>query len=290
MSRFGSSLFFLSSLLLIAGCPSTSGDGVSDAARPELAAQEEPRADEERLDVVDEEEKRDDQERAEGEPADSAAAKVVQTLDEPTSEESAKTHLPEKIEIVASPSLESTLDCPEGARQFTSENTIWCAKPAEAGGMPERHGPMIRFHPDGKVQRETRAVDGKTQGQNWLYRPDGSLERFTKYKDNKRHGLSVEYFSNGKRHNEGFYRHGKEHGTFKFWNDQGNLVRVSTYEEGRLVSQKLFQRHASELPTDPELKSDMREAISDMLEHASPEDRELMKEGMKELLEHLGME
>ncbi|MBR0176719.1 MAG: toxin-antitoxin system YwqK family antitoxin [Bacteroidales bacterium] len=59
--------------------------------------------------------------------------------------------------------------------------------------------------------------------------PDGSIESRVGYKDCMFEGTNEAWFPNGQKRYEFFYKNGKPVGTWRFWNDEGELVREEEY-------------------------------------------------------------
>lgn len=94
-----------------------------------------------------------------------------------------------------------TLDCPSRTYARQSNFEQWCAT---TRGV--RHGPFLRYHPDGHL-----AVEGE-------------------YEYGEKHGLWTEWHSNGEPRAEGEYIDGERVGTWVRWDRNGNETSIVNYD------------------------------------------------------------
>jgi antitoxin component YwqK of YwqJK toxin-antitoxin module len=113
-----------------------------------------------------------------------------------------------------------------------------------------KQGPTQNFYASGKLQKTTPFVEGKEQGFGYEYDTSGTIITITEYKagfvknterlnrrdaNGLRQGAWKEFFANGKVKTEGHYLDDKKNGYFKEYNEFGNLVTVTKWENGVLV-------------------------------------------------------
>jgi hypothetical protein len=110
------------------------------------------------------------------------------------------------------PSLHPDLVCgpgtvPAGAAPPAGMEA-WCSRQT-ASGEPERHGPSLRWHPNGQ-----RAAFGS-------------------YEADQRHGRWETWHSDGTLAQRGSYQHGVEEGAWETWHPNGQLASAGSYSSGQ---------------------------------------------------------
>jgi antitoxin component YwqK of YwqJK toxin-antitoxin module len=113
-----------------------------------------------------------------------------------------------------------------------------------------KQGPTQNFYTSGKLQKTTPFVEGKEQGFGYEYDTSGTIITITEYKagfvknterlnrrdaNGLRQGAWKEFYANGKVKTEGHYLDDKKNGYFKEYNEFGNLVTVTKWDNGVLV-------------------------------------------------------
>ena len=162
--------------------------------------------------------------------------------DHPTAEEARGTPLPARAVVVADPSPRSKLPCPPGTTQESSSEVLSCRRPPEhRAGIPPKEGPSLWFHPNGALAQEGYYANNQRTGAWWSFRADGSLENFASYRDGEYDGLYVNFYPDGRRQSETPFKAGKQHGTSKMWSEEGKLLTMTTYVDGKVTAQKMFR-------------------------------------------------
>ena len=100
---------------------------------------------------------------------------------------------------------------------------------AAADTLPE-NGPAKINGPDGRVKMEGDMRNGKRHGLWTSYHPGGAVQSRTDYVDGVQEGASVVFHPNGQTYYTGDYHHGHEVGEWRFFDEQGALVRTVRYD------------------------------------------------------------
>ena len=73
--------------------------------------------------------------------------------------------------------------------------------------------------------------DGKMDGAWTAFFPDGRVQSHGTFKDGERTGAAQVFYANGNKYQEGFYKNGKHCGKWKFYDEQGILIKEVDYGE-----------------------------------------------------------
>lgn len=113
-----------------------------------------------------------------------------------------------------------------------------------------KHGPTYEYYPNGKVQKVIPFKEGREDGIGYEYDTTGAIISIITYKagftqsterinrrdvNGQRQGMFKEFWPNGKVKSEGRYLNDKKHGYFKEYNEVGNLLNATKWENGVLV-------------------------------------------------------
>lgn len=113
-----------------------------------------------------------------------------------------------------------------------------------------KQGLARNYFASGKLQKTIPYVEGKEQGIGYEYDINGTIITITEYKsgfvknterlnrrdaNGLRQGAWKDFYANGKIKNEGHYLNDKKNGYFKEYNEVGNLVNITKWENGVLV-------------------------------------------------------
>ncbi|CAN5394475.1 toxin-antitoxin system YwqK family antitoxin [soil metagenome] len=113
-----------------------------------------------------------------------------------------------------------------------------------------KQGPTENFYASGKLQKIIPFVEGKEQGTGYEYDTSGTIITITEYKagfvknterlnrrdaNGLKQGAWKTFFENGKVKTEGHFLDDKKNGYFKEYNEFGNLVTITKWENGQLV-------------------------------------------------------
>jgi hypothetical protein len=132
----------------------------------------------------------------------------------------------------------TALRCPDGTGVFGLDegNAVYCVKlPIPKGGIPQRHGPAIWFHDNGRVHEMGAYVDHQRQGVWAAWDEEGNKKSVITWKDDHYDGLYVTYWPNGTRQSEIEWRGNKKHGVSRTWADDGSVLAVRTYVDDRVA-------------------------------------------------------
>ena len=107
----------------------------------------------------------------------------------------------------------------------------------------------VELYATGEVKTKTFYNQGKAEGKAYEYAPDGriitlleyadgnlkSVDRINRYDSNQlKQGKWIEFHANGVVAEEGIYQSGERNGIFKFFDKEGNLLRMELYRNGQL--------------------------------------------------------
>lgn len=87
------------------------------------------------------------------------------------------------------------------------------------------------YYDTGKVRMEGPMKNDKMDGEWTAYLPDGRVQSHGYFKDGKRTGAATVYWANGNLREEGFYKEGRHCGHWKWYDEQGILLREEDYPE-----------------------------------------------------------
>lgn len=83
----------------------------------------------------------------------------------------------------------------------------------------------VQYYQSGQVKMEGPMKNGKMEGEWKAFFPDGRMQSHGYFKDGERTGKSMVWRQNGNMQCEGFYRDGKKCGNWKWYDEQGILVK-----------------------------------------------------------------
>lgn len=88
----------------------------------------------------------------------------------------------------------------------------------------------VRYYEDGKKELEGSYNEKLEREGKWTYWfSDGKIWSECGYKNGLKHGKSTVYYENGQKRYEGNYHNDTTTGIWKFWNEQGSLIKEINY-------------------------------------------------------------
>ena len=87
------------------------------------------------------------------------------------------------------------------------------------------------YYETGQVKMEGGKKDGLREGEWTAYLPDGRVQSHGYFEKGKRTGAATVYWTNGNLREEGFYKEGHICGHWKWYDEQGILIREEDYPE-----------------------------------------------------------
>ena len=87
------------------------------------------------------------------------------------------------------------------------------------------------YYETGQVKMEGQMKDGLREGEWTAYLPDGRVQSHGYFEKGKRTGAATVYWTNGNLREEGFYKEGHICGHWKWYDEQGFLIREEDYPE-----------------------------------------------------------
>lgn len=85
------------------------------------------------------------------------------------------------------------------------------------------------YYQTGQVRMEGPMKNDQMEGEWTAYYPDGRVQSHGYFKDGKRTGAATVYWVNGNLREEGFYEEGRHCGHWKWYDEQGILIREEDY-------------------------------------------------------------
>lgn len=116
-------------------------------------------------------------------------------------------------------------------KQEITESTHPDGSPREVGiyTKNEKTG-EIKYYDTGKKEVEGSYNKNLERHGKWTYWfPDGKVWSECEYKNGIKDGKSTVYYENGNKRYEGNYRNDTTIGAWRFWNDQGALLKEINY-------------------------------------------------------------
>lgn len=98
----------------------------------------------------------------------------------------------------------------------------------------DKHDKCVKeteYYENGQVKMEGGMKDGKMEGEWTAYFIDGRVQSHGFFEDDKRTGHAQVFYSNGNKYEEGSYKNGKHCGLWKFYDEQGHLVKEVDFGE-----------------------------------------------------------
>ncbi|WP_169315245.1 toxin-antitoxin system YwqK family antitoxin [Bernardetia litoralis] len=98
-----------------------------------------------------------------------------------------------------------------------------------------------KYFESGKVEYEGKLINDKKEGQWITYYEDGFLCKEIDYSNGQKNGKFIWYFTNGKKQQEVDLVNGVKHGKDKYWNKDGTLNSITTFENGEQIEIRAYK-------------------------------------------------
>ena len=98
-------------------------------------------------------------------------------------------------------------------------------------GAPVSYVKEIEYYESGQVKMEGGMKDGKMEGEWTSYFPDGRVQSHGFFENGERTGAAQVFYANGNKYEEGNYKNGKHCGKWKFYDEQGTLLKEVDFGE-----------------------------------------------------------
>ena len=98
----------------------------------------------------------------------------------------------------------------------------------------DKHGDCVKeteYYENGQVKMEGGMKNGKMEGEWTAYFIDGRVQSHGYFENDKRTGAAQVFYSNGNKYEEGYYKNGKHCGLWKFYDEQGHLLKEVDFGE-----------------------------------------------------------
>jgi antitoxin component YwqK of YwqJK toxin-antitoxin module len=106
----------------------------------------------------------------------------------------------------------------------------------------KKHGASLTYLPGGQLIEEKTYVNGKAQGVWKRFYRSGKPHFEGGLLNDHWHGQFVFFNVDGKKIATGAYQKSVKEGDWSFYDEKGLLIKVETYQNGRVVSKKVFQK------------------------------------------------
>lgn len=100
------------------------------------------------------------------------------------------------------------------------------------------NGTKKEYYLNGNIQYLVDFKNDIIEGRQIFYSPNGSIEYIERRQDGKLNGLLQKYHANGVKKLEVLYKDDKEQGTMLEWNEQGKLIKKTSYKNGTFIKVK----------------------------------------------------
>ena len=134
-------------------------------------------------------------------------------------------------------------------KQMSESGQVWLLAQNKSG---KQHGLTISLHKNGQRSGEGMFKNDKKDGLWTRWYENGQKEREGTYKDDKQDGLHTEWHENGQKRSERNYKGGRSHGFYALWHESGQKCLEGTWEHGKKLSVKYWNRKGEEVETSQE--------------------------------------
>tara|TARA_B110000967_G_scaffold208492_1_gene260915 strand:+ start:3919 stop:4404 length:486 start_codon:yes stop_codon:yes gene_type:complete len=98
-----------------------------------------------------------------------------------------------------------------------------------------------KFFASGKVEYEGKLINDKKEGHWITFYEDASLCKEIDYSKGQQDGKFIWYFTNGNKQQEADVVNGIKHGEDKYWNKDGTLNSITTFENGEQIEIRAYK-------------------------------------------------
>ncbi|HUH50650.1 MAG TPA: hypothetical protein VLZ11_00940 [Flavobacterium sp.] len=98
-----------------------------------------------------------------------------------------------------------------------------------------------KYFDSGKVEYEGELINDKKEGRWITYYEDGSLCKEIDYSNGQKNGKFIWYFTNGNKQQEVDLVNGVNHEKEKYWNKDGTLNSITTFENGEQIEIRVYK-------------------------------------------------
>ncbi len=95
------------------------------------------------------------------------------------------------------------------------------------------NGDYKEYYPDGSIKSIIKYKNNKKNGNAIYYDIQGNIIEELIYENNTLNGIYREYYSNNMIKREGYYKKGNFDGTWQYYNENGFLVGVGQFDNGK---------------------------------------------------------
>lgn len=106
----------------------------------------------------------------------------------------------------------------------------------------QKHGQCLTYVPTGQLIEEIYFDNGIQDGRWKRYYESGGVHFEGNVIQGKWEGAYVFYYPDGKKMVSGVYLHSLKQGDWLFYDEKGQLIKVETYDKGRMTNKKVFQK------------------------------------------------
>ena len=139
--------------------------------------------------------------------------------------------------------IEESGNIPDGIVKEYYKNGALKAEVSYIKNRPQ--GPEISYFKNGKVAFKANYQDGKLEGQYEKYYEGGQLREQGSFARRKLNGLQTMYYETGEKRLQQEYKSGMIEGISKTYDKKGNLGTESLWQNGKLISAKVFDKNGN---------------------------------------------
>ena len=103
----------------------------------------------------------------------------------------------------------------------------------------KQEGTQKNYRQDGTLESTEDIKKGQRYGFIRTYDTQGNLQEETSYRANMKAGTYRKLHANQKNAITGMFRYNKQNGEWKEFSPEGKLLKTSTYQEGKLINEKV---------------------------------------------------
>ena len=146
--------------------------------------------------------------------------------------------LQKKFSLILSISFFLQISCSQHSKKVSEviesfpDGTVKVEQHYTVSGSDTISVDLLEYHPDGALKMRGPLDDeGKRHGMWEAFYPDSTLWSKGNYTHGLADGSRTVWYPNGQKRFEGEYLKGKEVGLWKFWDEQGKLLKTHKQEE-----------------------------------------------------------
>ncbi len=117
------------------------------------------------------------------------------------------------------------------------------------------HGPSVFYCPEGKILAHSNYIEGKKEGEAWLFYDSGEVYSVQNFKDDKWHGKQEFFYRNGVRKTLMNYKNGQLDGDVLLFHLNGKMYRKLFFKNGKRDGKEMLWNMGGFLEFEAEYKN-----------------------------------